>query len=257
MPPEQILSPPSGDTIGPPLRHWRNSSARASRGMSGEPIYRMFVRALDKLAISGESALDYGCGTATLARMLLQKGRFKQVCAVDIIDPPPGLEPDIRWIQADLNDGLVDLPGESFDLVLAAEVIEHLENPRAVAREWFRLLRPGGYILFSTPNNESWRSLLALLLQGHFVQFGDSCYPAHISALLRKDMHRILVESGFDKPQFMFSGRGGIPRVPGVHWQHLFGGLLRGVRFSDNVLVIARKPPRRSDEAGSIPGHHP
>jgi 2-polyprenyl-3-methyl-5-hydroxy-6-metoxy-1,4-benzoquinol methylase len=133
------------------------------------------------------------------------------------------------------------MPDRTFDVIVSAEVIEHLENPRAVAREWFRLLRPGGTLIFSTPNNESWRSLFALLLQGHFVAFSDSCYPAHITALLRKDMERILTEVGFSVPTFVFSNVGGIPKFPTLHWQTVSAGLLKGVRYSDNVLAIAKR----------------
>jgi 2-polyprenyl-3-methyl-5-hydroxy-6-metoxy-1,4-benzoquinol methylase len=56
----------------------------------------------------------------------------------------------------------VAIPAGSFDGAIAAEVIEHLENPRQVAREWFRSLKRGGTLILSTPNNESIRSLMAL-----------------------------------------------------------------------------------------------
>ena len=35
----------------------------------------------------------------------------------------------------------------SFDAIISTEVIEHLENPRAVFREFARLVRPGGRLL--------------------------------------------------------------------------------------------------------------
>jgi SAM-dependent methyltransferase len=133
------------------------------------------------------------------------------------------------------------LPAASFDVVIAAEVIEHLENPRAVVREMFRLLRPGGRALLSTPNNESFRSRVALLVRGHFVAFGDTSYPAHITALVRKDLTRILAEAGFGRPRFASRKLAVCPgdrRGPGSH----SSGVARGVRFSDNVLVTAEKP---------------
>jgi 2-polyprenyl-3-methyl-5-hydroxy-6-metoxy-1,4-benzoquinol methylase len=134
------------------------------------------------------------------------------------------------------------VPDGSYDVVVAAEVIEHLENPRAICRELFRLLRPGGHVLLSTPNNESWRSLVALVLRGHFVAFGDTCYPAHITALVRQDLDRVLGEAGFGPRSFAFTNDGGLPGMPSRTWQSVLGSRAGGVRFSDNVLVSARKP---------------
>ena len=124
----------------------------------------------------------------------------------------------------------------SFDLVVAAEVIEHLENPRAMCREIFRLLRPGGWLVLSTPNNESWRSIVALVVRGHFVAFGETSYPAHITPLVRQDLDHVLAEAGFVDRSFSFSDVGGIPGMPTRTWQTFLGGRARGVRFSDNVI---------------------
>jgi 2-polyprenyl-3-methyl-5-hydroxy-6-metoxy-1,4-benzoquinol methylase len=141
----------------------------------------------------------------------------------------------------DLNKPLSN-HDNAFDVVVAAEVIEHLENPRFMIREIFRILRPGGTALITTPNNESWRSLAALLLRGHYASFGDLSYPAHITPLLRKDLTRIFIEAGFPGPQFHFTDQGGIPGKPAVTWQNISLGLLKGMRFSDNLLAVATKP---------------
>jgi 2-polyprenyl-3-methyl-5-hydroxy-6-metoxy-1,4-benzoquinol methylase len=217
----------------------RHTAALASGGGSNEVIHRLFLKIVEDLDLGGD-VLDFGSGTGALTRCLASLGRFSSVTAIDLIEFEPRCSDSVVFMTSDLNES-TDLKSSMFDVIVAAEVIEHLENPRAVAREWFRLLKPGGVLIFSTPNNESWRSLMALLVRGHFVAFGDSCYPAHITALVRKDIERILLESGFTPPRFFFTDTGGIPKLPGVKWQTISGGLLKGLRYSDNLVAVSQK----------------
>lgn len=226
-------------SIGQTLHNQRHLASVASSGISGEPVYRTFEQLLTQLDLKGD-ILDFGAGTGNLSGRLVGLGRFNSITAVDLMQRPDGIDESIKWMAWDLNNAIA-ISDHSFDVIVSAEVIEHLENPRAVAREWFRLLRPGGTLIFSTPNNESWRSLVALVLRGHFVGFSDTCYPAHITALLRKDIERILREAGFSGTKFVFTNVGGIPKIPQLQWQTLSGGLLKGLRYSDNLLAIAHK----------------
>jgi 2-polyprenyl-3-methyl-5-hydroxy-6-metoxy-1,4-benzoquinol methylase len=225
------------------LLQQRRQAAVQSGGISEEAIYAALERRLAETGASGD-VLDFGAGTAQLTRRLHGSNRFRSVTGADLYPRATDLPPEIEWLVGDLNDTL-PVAASSFDVVIAAEVIEHLENPRAVCREIFRLLRPGGQALLSTPNNESWRSVIALVFRGHFVAFGNTSYPAHITALTRLDLARALSETGFQDVAFSFSEVGGIPGSPNRTWQSLLGERARGVRFSDNVIATARK-------AGSI-----
>jgi 2-polyprenyl-3-methyl-5-hydroxy-6-metoxy-1,4-benzoquinol methylase len=71
----------------------------------------------------------------------------------DILPRPENLPGVIPWHRLDLNDADA-IPAASFDVVIAAEVMEHLENPRQVALESFQILKTGGTLILSTPNNE-------------------------------------------------------------------------------------------------------
>jgi 2-polyprenyl-3-methyl-5-hydroxy-6-metoxy-1,4-benzoquinol methylase len=224
------------------LRAHRMVASEQSAGISDEAIYQAIERRLAELATAGD-VLDFGAGTGQLTLRLLNSGRYRSVTGADLYPRPALLPADAQWVQGDLNDRL-PAAAASYDVVVAAEVIEHLENPRAVCRELFRLLRPGGYVILSTPNNESWRSMVALLFRGHFVAFGETSYPAHITALVRKDLARALSEAGFGALSFSFTDVGGIPGRPAQTWQSLLGHRARGLRFSDNLLVIARKASR-------------
>ncbi|MGB7441352.1 MAG: methyltransferase domain-containing protein [Coleofasciculaceae cyanobacterium] len=228
------------------LKTKRQLASEASKGTSSDPIYRTFEQSLIQLNLKGD-LLDFGAGTGNLSCRLQRLRRFNSITAIDIMERPIAMDRSIKWLSWDLNETTA-ISDQVFDVIVSAEVIEHLENPRAIAREWFRLLRPGGTLIFSTPNNESWRSLFALVLQGHFVAFGDNCYPAHITAIVRKDIARILNEAGFSGVQFTFTNFGRIPKLTKLHWQAISAGLLGGLRYSDNLLAIAHKPTGKSTQ---------
>ena len=218
----------------------RRDASAFSGGISSEPIYAAIHRVIIGRELQGK-VLDYGAGVGQLTRRLLSMERFEQVSAADILPVSPDLAGKVEWIEQDLNSP-IESHDEFFDVAIAAEVIEHLENPRATVRDLYRILRPGGMVIISTPNNESWRAILALLIRGHYVAFGDTSYPAHIVALVRKDFERIFREAKFESPEFFYTDEGGVRGKPDVSWQALTFGFFRGLRFSDNVVVVGTKP---------------
>jgi len=226
--------------LKPSLRTGRVEAAQASKGTSDDAIYRAILRLIDELNISGR-VLDFGAGTGYLAEALCNTGRFSRVDAADLVKYSDVDDSRIRWYFSDLYKPM-PVAAATYDLIVAAEIIEHLENPRFVVREWFRLLRLGGTLIVSTPNNESWRSLLSLALRGHFALFTGASYPAHITALLRKDFERIFAEAGFENVDFTFTDQGAIPKLTSHTWQQVSLNFLKGLRYSDTIICSARKP---------------
>jgi len=218
------------------ITNQRRLAAEASRGISSGPSYHLAGLLLDKHAPAGQ-ILEFGAGTGNFARKLRNEGFARKITCADILPAPQVLLSDFEWIQADLNNPL-PTGDESFEGIVSTEVIEHLENPRAVFREFFRLLRPGGWLVLTTPNQESLRSLASLAIGHHFVAFLGASYPAHITALLRLDFERICAETGFDAPKFHYTNTGRIPKMTRFCWPKAFRGRL----FSDNLALETRKP---------------
>ena len=221
------------------LAESRRRASELSGGISSEPIKSLILRLLDREGAAG-SLLDYGAGTGELLRRLHGLSRFERLAGIDLFPRPESLPPSIAWHQQDLNDTAT--ADERFDTVICSETIEHLENPRHVFRSLHRLVRPGGQLVLTMPNQESIRSYAGLLFAGHFTHFLGACYPAHITALLRMDLVRLCAETGFAPPAFSFTDDGAIPKLATVHWQQVSLGLLRGRLFSDNLAMTARVP---------------
>ena len=228
-------------SLGTPraLLERRVVAAEASKGTSGNAIYDAALTAARAMDLTSR-VLEFGAGTGTLIARLTAESAVGTLTGADLLPRPDGIPDEVDWIQADLN---VPLPcaDASFDAIISTEVIEHLENPRAVFREFSRLLRPGGRLLLTTPNQESIRSLASLMVRGHFVAFLDESYPAHLTALVRRDFERLCGETGFEPPRFAYTDDGAVPKWTAVHWQTVSFGLLRGRLFSDNMLVVTRR----------------
>lgn len=222
------------------LHDSRLLSAQLSKGTSGSGVRRLAMALVEELA-GPRDLLDFGCGTGDLLRDLHERSWFKSLAGIDIVSRPAELPDEIVWLSHDLNEPLSW--DRRFDVVLATEVIEHLENPRAMLRQLRELVRPGGYVILTTPNQESWRSVVSLVFDGHFAAFRGKSYPAHITALLGLDLKRIATEAGWIDIRLVPSDSGAIPKLTRITWQSVSFGLLRGKRWSDNLALVAKAPP--------------
>lgn len=106
---------------------------------------------LRMLGLRSPRILDLGCGTGWLTAIL---GCFGPATGIDLsplaIQKAQACYPDIRFIAADLSSmGTTD---ETFDVVVSQEVIEHVENQSRYLDLVSRFLRPGGYLILTTPN---------------------------------------------------------------------------------------------------------
>jgi 2-polyprenyl-3-methyl-5-hydroxy-6-metoxy-1,4-benzoquinol methylase len=209
--------------------------ARQSLGISETAIYRMVAKALSQRE-TGEVIVDLGCGKGQLWPFVHDRcNDYIGVDAVRYADFPAEAE----FVQADFNGGGLPLPDESADVVVSIETIEHLENPRAFMRELVRLVKPGGWILITTPNQLSLLSLLTLVIKHRFSAFQDVHYPAHVTALLEVDLQRIAGECGLTNVCLEYSRHGRLVLTP-WHYPKFLSSLFPRA-LSDNLLLIGRK----------------
>jgi 2-polyprenyl-3-methyl-5-hydroxy-6-metoxy-1,4-benzoquinol methylase len=211
--------------------------ARRSGGISADPIYRAVAATLAARHPSGGTLLDIGCGTGGLWEYVSHL--FERYVGADVL-LHEGFPAGVEFCPVDLDTGAVPMPDGSADVVAAVETVEHLENPRAFFRELVRLVRPGGLVVVTTPNQLSLLSKLTLVCKNQFNAFQEGCYPAHLTALLEIDLRRMAAECRLTEVGIAYTGRG---RVPGTGW-HYASALSRLMpqACSDNVLLVGRKP---------------
>jgi SAM-dependent methyltransferase len=84
-----------------------------------------------------------------------------------------------------------------FDICVAQELIEHLENPWDLFRHAMHILKPNGYFVLTTPNIGQLKSRLKFLLQGCFCWFGPKHLEYHINPLSSWEISNIANVLGF------------------------------------------------------------
>lgn len=123
--------------------------------------------------------LDVGGGAGAFSQRLVDLGY--SVTALDS-DPNKWQPTDIPFFRLDIDAGIAASVDQTFDAACCLEVIEHVENPWNLLREICAVVKPGGYLLLSTPNVTSFLSRATFVLTGRFHQFeeGDLSY-GHIN----------------------------------------------------------------------------
>lgn len=143
------------------LRHYREYEVPPTYAAK-ESLFSSHARLLELLGNTPQRVLDIGCGPGELMFRARQRGHH--VTGID--RTPPSFELD-EFHQADVSDGLPLAPGDRFDVVVLADVLEHLADPTELLLAAKKHLTPDGRLLVSLPNAVHW-SVRALIGSGRF-----------------------------------------------------------------------------------------
>lgn len=200
---------------------------------------------LNKHLSGGESALDIGCGNGFILGTLDREFGFSNLCGIDLVCYlEENIKPRVKFRALDINFERLPYSGESFDLVTAIQVVEHLENPFFIMREIRRVLKKGGLFIMSVPNPFQITFRTKFLLTGNLPPWTHS--NDHLLFMTR-DVFAKTYLSNFDLVETVYQ-KGAIPfwgRLRYIFGKHLIKKhamvLPRSELFGRRVCLALRK----------------
>ena len=163
-------------------RHEQNSARRLDR-----------IAAALQRTPSAIKLLDVGCSSGAFLLTARRLGFHTE-----------GVEPSADAAQTARNAGLSVFTGyleqarfaeTAFDAITLIEIVEHLRDPLALLQECARILRPGGVVLVTTPNAQSWT---ARAMGARWAGFSLNNMGGHISFFNVPSMRLLAARSGLE-----------------------------------------------------------
>ena len=191
--------------------------------------------------------LDLGCGRGWMAPFLC---RWGIVIGIDFSEA--GIEFAKRnygncgeFVVADPTDPRLGLSvGQSYDLVVCSEVIEHVPDAAGLLQDIRQFLRVGGWCILTTPNGRLWE-VWAERSKGNFQPIENWLTPGELRTLFQSTGFKVLRHYGVagtrcGSPTLLQRGR--VARLfERLHLDILYGRLILPVALYQ--VVVARRRP--------------
>ena len=176
--------------------------------------------------------LDIGCSTGSLLADLKKRGW--ETVGIEI----GGLQAEYGKLKKNLDIRSLPLeennfPPSCFNVVLASHLIEHLNNPAALAAEVHRILVPGGYFFVTTPNIDGFQARL-------FKSRWRSAIFDHLYLFSKGTLTRLLEEKNFAIEKIATWGGLAEGTAP-APVKRLFDKAAKRFGFGDVMIIRARK----------------
>ena len=152
--------------------HWWDKTSEFAPLHAINPLRLDWINSLANL--SSKRVLDIGCGGGILADSMAHKGAT--VLGVDLASKSlkvaqlHALEaqtPNVSYREISAEDLALEQP-VSFDIVTCMEMLEHVPDPQSIVAACAALVKPGGWVFFSTLNRNS-RAFLHAIVGAEYV----------------------------------------------------------------------------------------
>ena len=162
--------------------------------------------------VAGQRALDVGCGGGILADSMARRGA--DVLGIDLstkalkVAQLHALEAQTRNVayrEVSAEALAAEAPG-SFDVVTCMEMLEHVPDPASVVRACAALVKPGGWVFFSTLNRNA-KSFLFAIVGAEYVlnmlprgthEYAKMIRPSELAGYCRQAGLDVLQTSGME-----------------------------------------------------------
>jgi 2-polyprenyl-6-hydroxyphenyl methylase/3-demethylubiquinone-9 3-methyltransferase len=156
---------------------------------------------IDQFAgLKGKRVVDVGCGGGILAESMARRGA--DVLGIDLADKPlkvaqlhamEGGVANLAYRSVAAEALAAEQPGQ-FDVVTCMEMLEHVPDPSSVVRACSQMVKPGGWVFFSTLNRNPKSFLFAIVGAEYLLkmlpkgthEFGRFIKPAELARWVRE-----------------------------------------------------------------------
>ena len=155
------------------------------------------------------SVLDLGCGNGSLTSQIARKGY--QVTGIE--ESLSGITyarehyTNCQFFQGSIYTEPPSQLQQAFDIVVSAEVIEHLYYPRELVKYARKCLKPNGKLILTTPYHGYFKNLFLALMgktDPHYTALWDG---GHIKFFSVNTLSNLIESEGFSNLEFQFAGR--------------------------------------------------
>jgi 2-polyprenyl-3-methyl-5-hydroxy-6-metoxy-1,4-benzoquinol methylase len=149
--------------------------------------------------------LEIGCGEGNTLVELKKQGKAKFVAGIDIVDLNQSSKLD-KFILADVENDNIDLPEEYFDIIICADVLEHLKDPWNVLRKIKKFLKPNRILLASIPNIREIKTLIDIAIKGDFKYVDAGILDkTHLRFFCKKNSIELFESTGYKIEKITFN----------------------------------------------------
>lgn len=242
--------------------NWGKGKAAIARALHLDLTHPqiLYGRTLERYVTPGVRWLDVGCGYQILPFWAMPEDAQREL--VRDVGMLVGVDVDERIKDHPLLThrveglgGVLPFCEQSFDLVTANMVIEHIEQPQKFLADIHRVLRPGGRFLFHTPNILFWVTFIAYLTPDAVKKpiiwrleqrRGEDVFPTRYTLNTPWRIERLAAQADFDVEELTMVGSNCIfDRLGPAGWAECFVqkgmALFLGGRLNSNIVAVLRR----------------